>query len=126
MRLLGSFIDCVYESHLYKQNLREIANKLIDRLPDRRICALASVLIIDTKYDMYAVKIRWCVTKEDGSIDVEKIHKRIMESDFIEISKEDYLPMDDLMNITRKTDKLIGFGKNVIFRMKNLDVDTLI
>lgn len=75
MRLLGSFIDCIYESDLYQQDMREIRRKLINRLPDKRICDLASVLMINTKYDIYAVKIRMCDTKDDGSIDVEKIHK---------------------------------------------------
>lgn len=90
MKILGSFVDCVYESRLYEQDMNLIRNKLVDKLPDKRICELASVLMIDTKYDMYAVKIRMCDTKEDGSIDIEKIHKRIMDSDFIEISKKDY------------------------------------
>ena len=89
MKILGSFIDCIYESHLYEQDIGLIRNKLVNKLPDKRICELASVLMIDTKYDMYAVKIRMYDTKEDGSIDVEKIHKRIMDSEFIEISKND-------------------------------------
>lgn len=134
MKILGSFIDCIYESELYKQNMREIRNKLVNRLPDKRICDLASVLIIDTKYDMYAVKIRMRDRKEDGSIDVEKIHKRIMDSDFIEISKEDFhnltsvkseVDINDWRNITRRTNELIAPGSNVIFKM-DIDVDSLL
>ena len=60
MKILGSFIDCIYEPHLYEHNMADIRNKLVNKLPDRRICELASVLMIDTKYDMYAVKIRMC------------------------------------------------------------------
>lgn len=134
MRLLGSFIDCIYESDLYQQDMREIRRKLIDRLPDKRICDLASVLMINTKYDIYAVKIRMCDTKDDGSIDVEKIHKRIMDSDFIKISKEDYhnltdgkseIDINDWKNITRRTNDLIVPGANVIFQM-DIDVDSLL
>lgn len=134
MKILGSFIDCIYESELYEQDMREIRNKLVNRLPDKRICDLASVLIIDTKYDMYAVKIRMCDTKEDGSIDVENIHKKIMDSDFIEITKEDYhnlisskseVDINDWRNITRKTNELIAPGSNVIFKM-DIDVDSLL
>lgn len=115
--------------------MSEIKNKLVNRLPDKRICDLTSVLMIETKYDMYAVKIRMCDTKADGSIDVEKIHQRIMESDFIEISKEDYAPqikgkteinIDDWRSITKRTEELVNSGDNVIFKMDNLDVDTLI
>jgi len=60
MRITESFIDCVYEPNLYEQDIREIRNKLINRLPDKRICELASILMIKTKHDMYAVKIRIC------------------------------------------------------------------
>lgn len=135
MKILGSFIDCIYESHLYEHDMWLIRNKLVHKLPDKRICELASVLMIDTKYDMYAVKIRMCDTKEDGSIDVEKIHKRIMNSDFIEISKKDYrnqiegkseIDMGDWRNITKRTSELIPVGANVIFKMEDVDVDTLI
>ena len=134
MKILGSFIDCIYESELYEQDMREIRNKLVNRLPDKRICDLASVLIIDTKYDMYAVKIRMCYTKEDGNIDIEKIHKKIIDSDFIEITKEDYynlisdkseVDINDWRNITRRTNELIIPGSNVIFRM-DIDVDDLL
>ena len=134
MKILGSFIDCIYESDLYEKDMKEIRQKLVNKLPDKRICDLASVLMIDTKYDMYAVKIRMCYTKEDGSIDVKKIHKRIMESDFIEISKEDYsnqiegkseMDMKDWRNIVKRTNELITPGANVIFKM-DIDVDTLI
>ena len=135
MKILGNFIDCIYESDLYEKDMKEIRLKLINKLPDKRICDLASVLMIDTKYDMYAVKIRMCDTKEDGSIDIEKIHKRIMDSDFIEISKNDYrnqidgkteMDMSDWRNITKKISELIPVGANVIFKMKDIDVDTLI
>ena len=135
MKILGNFIDCIYEPDLYEKDMKEIRQKLINKLPDKRICDLASVLMIDTKYDMYAVKIRMCETKEYGSIDVEKIHKRIMDSDFIEISKNDYrnqidgkteMDMSDWRNITKKISELIPVGANVIFKMEDIDVDTLI
>ena len=135
MKILGNFIDCIYESDLYEKDMKEIRQKLINKLPDKRICDLASILMIDTKHDMYAVKIRMCETKEDGSIDVEKIHKRIMDSDFIEISKNDYrnqidgkteMDMSDWRSITKKISELIPVGVNVIFKMEDIDVDTLI
>ena len=135
MKIVGSFIDCIYEPHLYEQNMAEIRSKLVNRLPDKRICELASVLMIDTKYDMYAVKIRMCDIKKDGSIDVEKIHKRIMDSDFIEISKEDYrnqikgkseMDISDWRNITKRTSELVPVGTNIVFKMEDVDVDTLI
>ena len=134
-KIFGSFVDCVYGTNLYKQNISKIKNKLINKLPDKRICELANILMIDTKYDMYAVKIRMCDTKEDGSIDIDEIHKRIMDSDFIEISKSDYrnqigdkseMDMNDWRSIINRTSELISVGENVIFKMKDLDVNTLI
>lgn len=134
MKILGSFIDCIYEGDLYEHDMKEIRQKLVNRLPDKRICDLASILMIDTKYDMYAVKIRMCEIKEDGSVDVEKTHKRIMESDFIEISKDDYsnqiegkseMDMKDWRNVVKRTNELVTPGANVIFKM-DIDVDTLI
>lgn len=134
MKLLGNFIDCIYESDLYEQDMKEIRHKLVNKLPDKRICELASVLMIDTRYDMYAVKIRMCEIKEDGSIDIEKIHKKIIKSDFVEISKDDYsnqiegkpeMDMKDWRNIVKRTNELITPGANIIFKM-DIDVDTLI
>ena len=127
MKILGSFIDCIYESDLYEKDMKEIRQKLVNKLPDKRICDLASVLMIDTKYDMYAVKIRMCETKEDGSIDVEKIHKKIMKSEFIEISMDDYTRIDkyDYRCIMKRTNELVKPGTNVIYKM-DIDVDTLI
>ena len=126
MKIVGSYIDCIYESHLYEQDMAEIRSKLVNRLPDKRICDLANVLMIDTKYDMYAVKIRMCDTKEDGSIDVEKIHKKIKELDFVEISRADYLKHNgDWKNIMKRTNELIKPGTNVLFKM-DIDVDVLI
>lgn len=90
MKVLGSFVDCVYESHLYKEDVGDIKTKLISRLPDKRICEMASVLIIDTKYDAYVVKIRRPEVNGRGCVDIEKTHKKIYETDFIEILKKDY------------------------------------
>ena len=89
MKVLGSFVDCVYEPHLYKEDIRDIRTKLISRLPDKRICEMASVLIIDTKYDAYVVKIRRPELNSSGCVDIKKTHKKIYETDFIEISKTD-------------------------------------
>ena len=94
MKVLGSFVDCVYESHLYKEDIGDIRTKLISRLPDKRICEMASVLIIDTKYDMYVVKIRRPELNSSGCVDIEKTHKKIYETDFIEISNRDYEGLD--------------------------------
>ncbi len=65
-----------------------------------------------------------CYSKEDGSIDTETIHNEIHNSDFIEISDDDY--MYNRKNITKRTNELIKIGSNVIFTMKNLNEDTLI
>lgn len=119
MKLTGSIVDCVYESNSYRQ---EIKQKLVDLLPDRRICEIASILVIATNCDKYIVKIRMCETKEDGSIDVEKIHQRVMESEFIEISKDDYkeVSKNDFDSVRKRTNELIKLGANVIFKM---DID---
>lgn len=69
MKFNEPFIDCIYED-----DMKEIRNKLAQRLPDKNICQMANVLMIETKYDIYAVKIRMCYTEEDGTIDVKKIH----------------------------------------------------
>ena len=33
MKVLGSFVDCVCERHLYKEDIGDIKTKLISRLP---------------------------------------------------------------------------------------------
>ena len=124
MKVLGSFVDCVYESHLYKEDIGDIRTKLISRLPDKRICEMASVLIIDTKYDAYVVKIRRPELNSRGCVDIEKTHKKIYETDFIEISKRDYEGLD-WREATKKTDELMKSGSFVIFKT-NIDVDALI
>ena len=63
MKILGSFIDCIYESDLYEKDMKEIRQKLVNKLPDKRICDLASVLMIDTKYDMYGQSVHQYVLK---------------------------------------------------------------
>lgn len=132
MKFNEPFIDCIYEDELYEQDMKEIRNKLVQKLPDKNICELANVLMIETKYDIYAVKIRMCYTKEDGTIDVKKIHDWIRGLDFIRISREDY---DELLNreiifdnwkeVKNKTEELIPAGSNVIFKM-DIDVDSLL
>ena len=124
MKVLGSFVDCVYESHLYKEDMDDIKNKLISRLPDRRICEMASILIIETKYNLYVVKIRRPELNSRGCVDIEKTHKKIYETDFIEISKRDYEGLD-WREATKRTDELIKPGSFVIFKT-DIDVDILI
>lgn len=124
MKIVGSFIDCVYESHLYKEDMDDIKNKLISRLPDRRICEMASILIIDTRYDAYVVKIRSPELNSSGCVDIEKIQKKIYETDFIEISKRDYEGLD-WREAAKKTEELIELGSFVIFKT-DIDVDVLI
>ena len=57
------------------------------------------------------------------------------DSIIIEISKEDYhnqiegkseMDMNDWKNIVKRTNELITPGSNVIFKMEDIDVDTLI
>lgn len=124
MKVLGSFVDCVYESHLYKEDVGDIKTKLISRLPDKRICEMASVLIIDTKYDAYVVKIRRPEVNSRGCVDIEKTHKKIYETDFIEILKRDYEGLN-WKEVAKKTDELMKPGAFVIFKI-DIDVDTLI
>ena len=124
MKVLGSFVDCVCEPHLYKEDIGDIKTKLISRLPDKRICEMASVLIIDTKYDAYVVKIRRPEVNSRGCVDVEKTHKKIYETDFIEISKRDYNGLD-WKEAVKKTDELMKPSSFVIFKT-DIDVDTLI
>ena len=124
MKVLGSFVDCVCEPHLYKEDIGDIKTKLISRLPDKRICEMASVLIIDTKYDAYVVKIRRPEVNSRGCVDVEKTHKKIYETDFIEISKRDYEGLN-WKEIAKKTNELMKPGSFVIFKT-DIDVDSLI
>lgn len=124
MKVLGSFVDCVYESHLYKEDVGDIKTKLISRLPDKKICEMASVLIIDTKYDAYVVKIRRPEVNSRGCVDIEKTHKKIYETDFIEILKKDYEGLN-WKEVVKKTDELMKSGSFVIFKT-DIDVDTLI
>ena len=115
MKVLGSFVDCVCEPHLYKEDIGDIKTKLISRLPDKRICEMASVLIIDTKYDAYVVKIRRPEVNSRGCVDVEKTHKKIYEADFIEILKRDYEGLN-WKEIAKKTNELMKPGSFVIFK----------
>lgn len=124
MKVLGSFVDCVYDSNLYKEDMGDIRTKLISRLPDKRICEMASVLIIDTKYDMYVVKIRRPELNSSGCVDIEKTHKKIYETDFIEISKRDYEGLD-WREATKRTDELMKLGSFVIFKT-DIEVDKLL
>lgn len=124
MKVLGSFVDCVYESHLYKEDIGDIRTKLISRLPDKRICEMASVLIIDTKYDAYVVKIRRPELNSNGFVDIEKTHKKIYETDFIEISKRDYNGLD-WKEAVKKTDELMKPSSFVIFKT-DIEVDKLL
>lgn len=124
MKVLGSFVDCVYESHLYKEDIGDIITKLISRLPDKRIYEMASVLIIDTKYDAYVVKIRRPELNSSGCVDIKKTHKKIYETDFIEISKRDYEGLG-WKEVIKKTDELMKLGSFVIFKT-DIDVDALI
>lgn len=124
MKVLGSFVDCVYEPHLYKKDIGDIKTKLISRLPDKRICEMASVLIIETKYDAYIVKIRRPEVNSRGCVDIEKTHKKIYETDFIEILKRDYEGLS-WKEIAKKTDELMKPGSFVIFKT-DIDVDSLI
>ena len=124
MKVLGSFVDCVYDSNLYKEDMGDIRTKLISRLPDKRICEMASVLIIDTKYDMYVVKIRRPELNSSGCVDIEKTHKKIYETDFIEISKRDNEGLD-LREATKRTDELMKPGSFVIFKT-DIEVDKLL
>lgn len=124
MKVLGSFVDCVCEPHLYKEDIGDIKTKLISRLPDKRICEMASVLIIDTKYDAYVVKIRRPEVNSRGCVDVEKTHMKIYEADFIEILKRDYEGLN-WKEIAKKTNELMKPGSFVIFKT-DIDVDSLI
>lgn len=124
MKVLGGFVDCVYEPHLYKEDIGDIKTKLISRLPDKRICEMASVLIIDTKYDSYVVKIRTPELNSRGCVDIKKTHKKIYETDFIKISKRDYEGLN-WKEVAKKTDELMKPGSFVIFKI-DIDVDSLI
>lgn len=124
MKIVGSFIDCVYESHLYKEDIGDIRTKLISILPDKRICEIASVLIIDTRYDAYVVKIRSPELNSRGCVDIEKTHKKIYETDFIEISKRDYEGLD-WREAAKRTEELVRPGSFVVFKT-DIDVDILI
>lgn len=125
MKITEKFIDCVYESNLYGEDLNKIKMALFRKLPDKRIAELSNILMIDTINGMYAIKIRMIEFKPDGTVDVEKIHKNIMESDFIEITRNDFKSIKDYKDFQTITDKLITLGANVIFRMKDVDVNKL-
>lgn len=102
-----------------------IREKLVNKLPDSTIIRLASILMVDTKNGMYLVKVRNTYLKEDGDVDIEKLHKMIKESDFIEISTADYRNIGKHENITNRTMQLITPGANIIFKM-NIDIDKFI
>ena len=124
MKIIGSFVDCIFNAHLYQEDMENIRTKLINRLPDKRICNLADVLIIETKYDLYVVKIRTPEMKSNGGIDVEKTHQKIYDTEFIEISEHDYDGLS-YKEAIQKTNELLKLGAYVIFKM-DIDVDALL
>lgn len=122
MKLSGNFIDCVFE-----QDMREIGRKLVYKLPDMRICELAGILIFNTPNGMYLVKSRSYEVKEDGKIDIEKTHKKITDSDFVEFSKEDFterMSKNDIKDWGKIINEMIKPCSNIIFKM-NIDVNKL-
>ena len=125
---IKSFIDCVYESDLRK---KEIKFALTDRLP-YGISVNANVLIVKTKHDMYAVKIRKIYRREDGFIDIDRIHDWIRSLDFIEISQKDIdqlfkksMGLADYIKVHNQVQELVPSMSNVIFKM-NIDVDDIV
>ena len=86
---------------------------------------MASVLIIDTKYDAYVVKIRRPELNSSGCVDIKKTHKKIYETDFIEILKRDYERLNWKEIANKKTDELMKSGSFVIFKI-DINVDALI
>lgn len=85
---------------------------------------MASILIIETKYDLYVVKIRRPELNSSGCVDIDKTHKKIYETDFIEIPKRDYEGLD-WGEADKKTEELMRPGSFVVFKT-DIDVDTLI
>ena len=119
MKITKDFIDCVYGPYSQFSEIKRFKMKLLYKLPDKRICELANVCMVNTKYGLFAIKIRMRDTREDGSIDIEKIHKRIRDADFIEISRKDYYDQDitNYKDISKITDNLVKHGSFVIFNM---------
>ena len=114
-KITKDFTDCVYYNKSDKEKYLNIICALTNTLPTYKIGDLSRVLIIRVGADMYLIKCRFMYEREDGSIDIERIHKEIKESDFIEISWGDYNNVRGLKNISKRTEELIGFNNNVIF-----------
>lgn len=125
MKISENFIDCVNEAHLYGKDTKLVVEKLIYKLPDYSIARLASILAIDTKQGLCVVKIRNTFEKEDGTTDIEKVHKMIKQADFIELSKADYFGINKDERIESRTLKLMKPADNVIFKL-DIDVDKLL
>lgn len=90
MRITGTVIDCVYDSTLSQTRVM-----LPTKLPDMRIARLASILVIDTVDGMHVVKIRRPAFKQNGTVDAERTHQRILESDYIELTMNDFKSCKD-------------------------------
>lgn len=122
MKIDKNFIDCVYGN----SELSQIKNKLVCRLPDKGICNRASILAIDTNHGVYVIKIRNCYMKDNGDINIEKIHNEIRESDFIEISEKDYIDTHNWSDIFKRTSDLIKIDNNNVIYKMDIRVDTLV
>ena len=114
---IDNFIDCVYES---SEKANNIKNKLIQHLPCGEIYNLANALIIKTKNESYAVKIRWAFSTLDGKFDLIRTLNHVKDSDFKIIYASDYDNIDDYNERVIKTKDLIKREDNIFLI---IDVD---
>lgn len=114
---IDNFVDCVYESN---ERTNYIKNKLMRYMPSLDIAELASVLIIKTKNESYAVKIRWEFTTLDHKFDLARTHQAVRDSDFKVIVASDYDDVVEGNERATRTRELMNPGDNVCFI---LDID---
>lgn len=112
---IDNFIDCVYESN---ERTNYIKNKLMQHLPCSDIAGLANVLIIKTKNESYAVKIRWAFSTLDGKFDLIRTLNHVKDSDFKTIYASDYDNIIDYNERVNKTRRLIKPEDNIYLIME--------
>ena len=126
---IDNFIDLVYDH----PELKSLKNILIRKLSimQRSLLERASVLMVQTNKNIYAIKIRKYETDANFNLDINKTHDEIKQFDFIELSDKDYVKIVasfpyvsnpiDYNKLMGKIENIVPAGAYIIFKM-NIDL----
>lgn len=122
MKVKENFIDYVYGSNYSDSDKKLFGKTLLHVLPDPALLEMARVFIVAMNNEMFAFKIRMCYTKENGTVDVERIRKEVIDSDFIEISRTEYANLcrkyPNRRELKQKVGEMLAECQNIIFNFE--------